>query len=56
MSHNIKRAERMRALSDGELKARVDRGSLSSEAAAFELKRRGIAYVRPKSAWEAQRR
>jgi hypothetical protein len=45
MAHNVKRAERMQSLSVADLHRVVAAKSLSSAAAAFELKRRGVAPV-----------
>ena len=44
MAYNVTRAARMARLSDAELKRRVDAGSLSSAAASFALRQRGIVY------------
>ncbi len=44
MAYNRERAERMRKLSDSELKRRVDAGTLSSAAASYALRQRGIDY------------
>jgi hypothetical protein len=45
MAHNVKRAERMKSLSVADLRRIVAAKSLSSAAAAFELKRRGVDPV-----------
>lgn len=47
MTFNQKRASRMRELSEGALKLRVDARTLSSAAAAYELRRRGVIYHPP---------
>lgn len=44
MAFNTKRAARMREMSESALKKRVDDGTLSSAAAAYELRRRGVVY------------
>lgn len=46
MTFNTKRAARMREMSESALKKRVDDGTLSSAAAAYELRRRGVVYHR----------
>lgn len=44
MTFNTKRASRMRELSESALKQRVNARTLSSAAAAYELRRRGVVY------------
>ncbi len=44
MAHNRERADRMRKRSDSDLKRFVDAGSLSSAAASFALRERGVVY------------
>ncbi len=45
MTYNVKRAARMKVLSEQELKKRVETGSLSAAAARYELRRRGVEYT-----------
>lgn len=44
MAYNAKRVARMTSLSVADLKRRVDAGSLSSAAASYALRQRGIVY------------
>lgn len=44
MAYNRERAQRMSKLSVAELKRRVDAGTLSSAAASYALRERGIDY------------
>ena len=45
MAYNVKRAARMTRLSVAELKRIADSGSLSSAAAEYAMRQRGIVYV-----------
>lgn len=49
MSYNTTRTTRMAQMSELALKQRVDAKTLSSAAARYELKRRGIIYLGKKS-------
>jgi len=50
MAINIKRTEKMQLQTETALMHFVDAGTLSSAAALYELKRRGIQYI-PKRPW-----
>lgn len=45
MAYNAKRAARMATLSDAALRRIVDAGTLSSAAATYALRQRGIVHV-----------